>query len=394
VGSYPIVLNFKGVFQLDSNQYNTEINNKKKISTLNLSNTLCLVSRDCYWEHVVSYPTSNPIEVKNIIASEIITISPVSGETVAFIIRIANKKTIVLYCCFSDELLARAKEFNLWRLIPESLPLYRELCNKNGSYAVSSSISPLLYFCAEENDKNKQDHLKKTIVIKVNGDQFASLPLFFDNGNLHSELLFQESEGIGTQEYLRILKSYKPLNTFDHIIQIFHFISKFLSTNRSVFPYFYMFFIGLISSYFLGKSMWLLWTHEHLTQTITSNKSDASQVIKRSNSLKKIIEDITKINKTLNEHIPKTPMFKKLKEIIIAEETTEFDVITINPTEVQLIGVTESSTSLLSLLSKAPGVTKVEFSIPPVTIKGKGERFNIHMVYESVFYTNSFIELQ
>lgn len=388
----PLFLSLNGFHQLSHQQ-------QKKPLTANwkLSSSSCLITRDCYWEYVAYYPTTNIIEVYKIIAAEIDQISPFPGKTTAFIVNLSQNKAVVLYCCFLDTILAKAAPYNLWRLVPETLPLYRALFGDNKIFYTDATFSSVNIISAnsepekstsptEKFESNKQ--LNNQLIIKIDANKLASLPQNLDTTMPFSDAMLNEAQLIKNETYHKILTRYRALDVLDFTVQAADFIKnsflhyKHLSSIASIFC------VSLILTFIMGKSAFLLWQHDHLSNEISLAKANAFHSVGLSNDLKKIKLDIKNINEHLNEHGTKTQLFKLLKKLANNDNKLVFKTINISPAEIQLHGTITSAAALLADLSKIKGFSQVQFNTPPATKKDIGENFNINVVYDQQIYSN------
>lgn len=397
VNKHPLFLSLNGFYHLSHQQQ------KDKTLTANwkLSSSECLISRDCYWEHITHYPTANIVEVYKIISAEIMHISPLKGKTYAFIINLSKSRTVVLYCCFSDEIITKAATYNLWRLIPETLPFYRSLFNDNKLYYTDITISPVKL--SSGSIKHEVEHVEpalldnalepnKTLhhqlIIKVEANKLASFPQTSNVTIPLSESMIGDAQIINNTKYYQVLMNFRALDSLDFIVQITDKIKKTLIRNKHLSSVITMFCISLVLTFIVGKTALLLWQQDHLSNEITSEKANSVLSIRLSNNLKKAKIDINNINKHLSEHSPKTQVLRVLKSTINNDNKLEFKTINISPVDMQLQGTVNSAAALLADLSKIKGFYQVQFNSPPATIKNIGERFNINISYDQKIYSN------
>jgi len=392
VNKHPLFLSLNGLYHLSHQQHAKTIT-----ANWRLSSSLCLISRDCYWEHVAHYPTANIVEVYKIISAEINQISPLPGKTHAFIINLSQSQAVVLYCCFSDNIVTKAASYNLWRLVPESLPFYRTLYGDNQLYYTDATfsainLSPLSIEHEETASLDTESETNKTlnhqIIIKIETNKLASLPHISNADIPLSDSAISDALLINNEKYYQILMDFRVLDSLDLMLQITGNIKKSIIRNKHLSTAATMFCASLVLTFILGKSAFLLWQHDYLSNEISSAKANAVSAIKLSNNLKKTKLDINKINQHLSEHSPKTQLLRILNTVSNHDNKLKFQTINISPVDIQLQGTTISAAALLADLSKVKGFSQVEFNSPPATIKSVGERFNINITYDQKIYPN------
>ena len=392
MNKHPLFLSLNGFYQLPHQQ-------QKKPITANwkLSSSTCLITRDCYWEHIAYYPTANIIEVYKIIAAEIDQISPLPSKTYAFIINLSQNQAVVLYCSFLDAILAKAASYNLWRLIPESLPLYRALFRENKVFYTDAILASVNINAANiEPEKSaspggeleSNQKLNNQLIIKIAGNKLASLPQDSDATRPFSEPMISEAHLIDSDTHYQILTRYRALDALDFIVQTADYIKKSIIRYKHLSSIASIFCVSLILTFIMGKTAFLLWQHDHLSNEISLAKANAVHTIVLSNDLKKIKMDIRNVNQHLSEHSSKTQIFKILKELANNDNQLVFKTINISPAEIQLHGTITSAAALLADLSKIKGFSQVQFNTPPATNKNAGENFNINIFYDQQIYSN------
>ena len=378
-----LFLGGKGLYQLSVRAPSTKKNILNSlIKALPWSMSNCTILRDNYWELVKSYPTSNLIEIYKIIKSEIAEISPLPGKTSAYIIHISKNSSIVLYCCFSHDVLAKAKHYNLFRLIPETLPLYRQLFNKEGTYNSNVTLEPVLYDSIDTDTDNHHSFLKNSLLLQISDSNIASLSVseskgveFFITQQLDNAIEIKEAQ------YASILKHFHVLKFLDCYSQVLIYLSELKSRWGHIGPYFLVFTLSFIFTVVIGVSAYSVWQNDYLSSKVATQNSYALESIQATNKLKEIKNDIIKINKTLKEHPEKSPILIKLSELS-EKQNFEITTIDISPVDIQLQGLTDSAVNLLSTLSKTPGFNDVEFVRSPSPDKEGQERFYIKLSYD------------
>ncbi|GLX77585.1 hypothetical protein tinsulaeT_09250 [Thalassotalea insulae] len=342
------------------------------------------VSRDCYWEKVVYYPTGNLFELYKIINSEIIDISPINGNTSAYIINISAQRSIILYCCFTVETCERMKQLGIWYFIPETLAYYRALHENIGCYLCKNSLSPL------NGDNISEDIISNEVVIKVENDDLSSLSLNSKAGLRIVAPIFELSSEILTEELRHIICKRGMYDVIDFSAQLIVLAREKISGKKPILKNILLFSITALFTFVFGKSVFLNWEYEKLQQEISANRDKAAKAIQLSNQLKNAKLGFEKINQTINEHSSKVKILEILSQISNQDEKLIFQSINILPSEIQLQGIAFSSTELLTLLSKVKGFNSVAFSSPPVAIKEQGERFNISLLYDEKIYVDTY----
>ena len=375
-----------GLYRLASQQQNSSTSANWLVSS-----SICLLARDTYWERIVYYPTGNLFEVSKIISAEIQQASPTDGKTFAYIVSVSKRQTVVLYCCFSEQILIKAGSMNLWRLIPESLPLYRALFDQNGIYSATLSLYP---FDRAETAAIENQVSSSQIILKIGESNLSSLPAESEELSVFSEVLLADASLIQAQESYALITKYQLLDAVDFIVQSTFTLKKLLHNKGNLAATVGKFMISLLLTFTLGKSAILVWQESTLKAEVAQDRAKATHSIGLSNQLKKVNTEIGLINTKLNEHGSKAQLLKLLHQVIDKDNQLEFSTINISPVDIVLLGTVKSAAELMATLSRIAGFNQVQFSSPPVTIKNVGERFNINISYNLQAYNVSNSELE
>lgn len=390
LSSRHLLLSQSGLFCLSPQQgqkTQEEPKERNLIAKLRFSCSMCYIARDSYWEHITHYPTTNLIEVYKIVQAEIIHISPIKGQTYAYIIHLSNNKTTVLYCCFPEEIITAAKSFHLWRLLPETLAYYRYLHGKNGVYLSKLSLLTLsqssLNIKSKENDFIRDEEPPcSELLIKIDNDICSSLPVDNTNLDMFSVAMMEEATVIKKNETEIIFNKFAPLNVLDFSVQAIKGITNLANKKGYLARYLATAFIAFSLTFIIGKSAFITWHNNHLTEQVAESKSIAVDSLKLSNKLKKIKSDISKINAALGLQVSKAQLLKILSGLVTEDNELKFSVVDILPTEMQLRGTIKNAATLLTALSNINGFNQVEFNSPPATLKQGGERFFITLHFD------------
>ena len=380
MGIDPLFLSTSGLFRLPHNRQE-----QAQKGGWGASNALCIVSRDAYWENIAVYPTGNIIEVYKIIAAEINQISPLPGTTKAYIIETSKERTSVLYCCYSDQLIEKAKQFRLWRLIPESLPFFRSLGRENHTYLARATFAPVK-IGENKTGSESSTPLDHSLVIRANNNKLSSLPYNKQATPPFSDDIGYDNEIISDTRYAQIVTRFRLLSCLDFFSHIRDWLGAALLKNKHLASYSLALLTSLVLTFIIGKSALVTWQHNSLTNEINSSKSDAIRSIELLNMVRRQQTDITKVNNSLSNHGPKSLILSLISQH--TNEATIFTTINISPADIQLRGTTDSATDLLNLLNKIQGFHEVSFSHPPATLKSGEELFNIYISYDQDVYSN------
>lgn len=342
----------------------------------------CYLARNSYWEHIAHYPTANLLEIRKIVQAEVAHIAPMDGQTYAYIINLSNNRTTVLYCCFPEKVMALAKSFNLWRLLPETLPYYRYLFDKVGVYR--TKLNTLAFNNSEDkyNLVNDDISLYSELLIKVDTDTCSSLPIDRDSLESFSITMMEEATILEKSESENIFNKFNLLNVLDFTVQAIRRITGLVNKKGYLVRYVAIVFIALLLTFIVGKSAFLTWNHSHLTEKIAESKNAAVGSLKLSNELKVIKTDINKINRSIALQVSKSQLLKVLSHLVEKDSSLEFSVIDISTAEMQLRGVSNNASNLLTTLSNINGFNQVEFNSPPAGLKEGGERFFIKLRFD------------
>lgn len=379
--NYPLILNQDGVYFLS----NGKQRGKKLATGWRFFSSTCYISRSSYWETVTSYPTANLFEVYKIVTAEIPHISPVSGDVRAYVIGTVKQKTYVLFCCFSVEIMNKASFHSLWRLIPETLPIYRQYLNTNKSYLIDVALSP---YPLEDGFESHLSEINNKLLVNVSPQRLASLP--FDSNARDDTLpaLCETAEKVDNNAYFKILKQPHPMKIVDVSSQFISVFKRLFKNNKKSALYGVLFLGSVLLTYVIGKSSYLLLQEQQLSAEVTQTKRAASDVLILANNLKKYKSDITLLNEALLSQTPKAQLLMHLSSLLDLEISVEFKTIDIMPTGVKVTGTVTSATILLAKLAEISGIKNVEFISPPATTKEGAERFNIYFDYDE----NAFLE--
>ncbi|MBU2869359.1 hypothetical protein [Colwellia sp. E2M01] len=353
------------------------------ITRVRFSCSLTYVARNSYWEGIVQYPTTNLVEVYKIVKSEIGNISPVSGHTFAYIINSSKKQTTVLYCCFSEEVIASAESLNLWRLLPESLVYYRHFYGKSGVYLANLNLLPVNHIIKEQNRSDNKLTQSSDILIKIDGDTCSSLPVDQTKADMFTAAMIDDAQIIEKSEIETVFNKFNLLKAIDFAVQCILFIINFFNEKGHLARYFSIAIVTFIFTFMLGKSAVLNWHNNYLTDKVADAKNVAAQALKVTNELNSIKSDIDKIDAVLALQLSKQKVLRLLASLVTEDNALVFSTIDITPGEIQLRGTVKNSANLLTALSKVNGFTEVEFNAPPASLKDAQERFFIKLRFDN-----------
>lgn len=385
MSSRHVLLSLKGLFCLALQQEGgTEKEPTKRdlFESLRFICSTCYIARDSYWEHVAHYPTTNLHEIYKIVQAEIAHISPVDGQTNAFIVNSSSNKTIVLYCCFPEEIIITAKSYNLWRLLPETLPYYRYFYGETGVYSSTLNLSELSTNTDNNHTVVGDGSLYSELLIKNDADMFSSLPVNSDNLDMYSIAMREEATVITCNEKLKIFHKFNRLDVIDFIVQAIGGVKGIVSKNGYVARYITIAFIAFMLTFIVGKSAYTTWHYSYLTEKIAEAKSSAVGALKLSNELKIIKRDIIKINTSVTSQVSRFHLLNVLSDLIDKDNDLKYSIVDILSGEMQLRGTVKNSANLLMAIANINGFSQVEFSRPPVNIKEGGERFFINLHFD------------
>lgn len=378
-----LFLGLNGLYQLaDSFQEDRRTKNREEVEGKNRLDTRlplfissCFITRDAYWEQVKYYPTTNIFEVNKIMDAERKVISPLPGKTYSYIISLSGQQSIVLYCCFSRNLLEQASKYNLLRLIPESLPLYRNLLGKDAVYHSQYCLEPVVM----NNTEIKQACVDCNLMIQISAQRLASLPVS-DPTRFLMVAQQEEAQLLNGQQYFSLLKQFHPLKLSDYYAQAINYIRVLKRRWVHIVPSLIIFAVSFCFTIMAGLSLLTLWQHNHLREEVAKANVYALDAVKDANKLKNIKSEIVKINQVLAEHPNKVMLLQKLI-VLSKQHPFKLTSLDISPIEIQLRGTTSSAAKLLSALSKTAGFKGVKFINPPARTKDDEERFYITLSY-------------
>lgn len=385
MSSRHLLLSQKGLFCFSFQQGDKIQKGDKKrnlIEALRFTCSTCYIARNLYWEHIVHYPTTNLFEVHKIVQAEVVHIAPIDGKTCAYIVNSSNNRTTVLYCCFPEKMIDTAKHFNLWRILPETLPYYRYLFGKAGIYLAKVNFSAL------NSDENKVGAIVDEVspcselLIKSDTELCSSLPVDRNNLDVFSVAMMEEATVIEKDEAEIIFNKFNLLNVVDFAAQAIEGITGLVNKKGDLARYMATVFIAFLLTFIIGKSAFITWHTNYLTEKVAGSKSAAVGSLKLSNELKKIKKDINKINTSVALQVPKAQLLTVLSSLVNKGNDLVFSTIDISPAEMQLRGISNNSANLLTTLSNIYGFNQVEFNSPPVTLKQGGERFFIKLRFD------------
>ncbi len=384
MSSRDLLLNQSALFCLSLGQECNSEGKRKEgiIARLRFSCSVCYIVRDLYWENIALYPTANLLEVYKIVQAEIENISPVAGRTFAYIVNSSKNSTAVLYCCFPEEIMARAKSYHLWRLLPETLAYYRYLYGKSGVYQVKLQLSSANIILNDENVSDGELTPCSEVLIKIDGDTCSSLPVNKAKVDMFTVAMMEEATVIKENETRVILNKFNFLNIIDLSVQSVHFIINIVNKKGYLARYVAIVLITFVLTFMLGKSAMITWHNNYLTEKVAHAKSIAVESLKLSNELKNIKSDINKINAVMELQLSKKKLLNILSGLVDKDNGLEFLTIDISPEEMQLRGTIKNSASFLTALSNVHGFDEVAFNLPPATLKSGLERFFIKLRFD------------
>ena len=286
-----LLLGPNGLFRLFNKRDGKSQEKFKKhslIDAVRFACSTCYIGRSLYWERITHYPTTNLLEVRKIVESEIDYISPVDGNTYAYIVNLSNKRTTVLYCCFPEAIVSKAKSYNLWRLLPETLPYYRYLFGKTGVYLSKLDLSALLINNKENNVEVCDTSVSNELLIKNDGQNYSSLPVERENLDMFSTAMIKDADVIEQSNVEVIFEQFNSLIFIDLIAQVNEGIKGIVTKKAYLGRYFATVFLMALLTFIIGKSAFISWRHDYITNEITESKRAAVDSLAFSNQLKKI----------------------------------------------------------------------------------------------------------
>lgn len=343
----------------------------------------CYISREDYWEHITHYPTTNLMEVYKISKAELPYISPIDGNTYAYIVNVSKNKTTVLYCCFSKKVIASAQSNKLWRLLPESLPYYRYFFDKKGIYHTCSNLTAFKDNKRPLNAVNIETEEASELLVKIDNDNLSSLPASDMNADTLSIAMLEDAASIDASETQRILNKFSSLKILDFSFHVIEYFTLFTQNKSYLARYLIAFFMAFIFTFMLGKSAFLVWNNTYLTDVVAESKQAAAKSIKLSNQLKQVKSNIVNINESINTHLPKELILQVLVNIVNKDNDIVFAAINVSSEEIQIRGTAKNASALLNTLSKISGFKQVEFNTPPATLRTGEQRFNININFDN-----------
>ena len=339
----------------------------------------CFVSRTLYWEKVVSYPTHNLLEVKNIVEAERHNISPISGKTSAYLVSVEKNITFVLYCCMPATVISLAHEHKLKRILPISLPYYRQLAKNHGDFQIFISSNEL----PDSKVGDLATSEPSSLLMSNNSAFMRSLPI---SGELTEGVLsypLKEAKKIDRQASRKMLLKWHYLSTTDWLEPVKEHIDTHRSSLVNIGKYTSIVFASFFLAYIAFESAFLTIENKYLKSEVANNRLAAGESITASGKIKKIDEAIVQINTVRQNNVPKSILLQLFSDITKQSENLVFNLIEVYREDIRLRGTSDNATEVLSLLIKQQGFTNVEFSSPPINQKSGVEIFDIKMKYSA-----------
>lgn len=337
------------------------------------------VSREEYWEQVVSYPTPNVIELYKIIRAEIDIVAPIKGTTQAYIVNIDSDNSTVLYCCYNEQFMQQVNTFGLWRLTPISLPFYRR-------YYQSPS---LLYLTIDlyrvngatkdvETFHDRESH--ESLLLKISNGSMSSLPCSDDESQFIA-MKGEEANRLEEPEIDDALSKPSLLKYTDLISPLikYFFHLKERWGNRT--KYVLIFITCVFVSFNLGWSAFLIWQNSSLTDKVEEQREDANKAVNVVNKLNTIKADISKINHQIAQANSKVLLLAKLNELAESDDSLIIQSVEIYKNDVKISGVSANATDVLSILIRLNEFENIKFISPPSSRGKDREFFNISFEY-------------
>lgn len=357
-------------------------NKRNFIETIRFACSRCYIARDSYWEKITHYPTGNLLEVYKIVNAEVSSIAPIKGQTYAYIVNTASNKTTVLYCCFPENLLARAKSHRLWRLLPETLPFYRHFYGLSGVYLSTISLTSAAEMTSRSGVEDDISARCSELLIKNDSNTCSTLPVNRDDLDTFSAVALEEATVINHNDMKSIFHKFTPLSIIDFTVQVIECVSGLVNKNTHLARYAAIASVTFLLTFIVGKSAFIAWHHSYLTDKVNQSKNAAAASLRLSNELKQVKLTVKKVNSAIASQIPKAYLLKILSDLVDEENSLKFSLIDILPTEIQLRGTSNNAANLLSTLANIDGFNQVEFNSPPASLKEGGERFFIKLQFD------------
>ena len=340
------------------------------------------VSRDQYWEQVVSYPTANIIELYKIIRADIDSVAPIIGTTQAYIVSIDSDNSTVLYCCYNEEFMQQINTLGLWRLTPISLPFYRR-------YYQSPSLLHLTIDLYKVNNSTKDVEAfhdiesQESLLLQISNESMSSLPCSNNNENPFIAMKSEEASKLDDSEIDEVLSKPSLLKYTDLISPLINYFFHLKARWGNKAKYVLIFIISVFVSFNLGWSAFLVWQSNYLANKVEEQRKEANQAINIVNKLNTIKADILKINDQVAQTSSKALLLAKLNKLTELDDSLNIQSVEIYKNDVKISGLSANATEVLSILIKLNEFENIKFISPPSS-RGKGrEFFNISFEYKA-----------
>ena len=340
------------------------------------------VSREQYWEQVVSYPTANLIELYKIIRAEIDIVAPIKGTTQAYIISIDSDNSTVLYCCYNEQFMQQVNNFGLWRLTPISLPFYRSYYQSPNLlyltidlHRVNSTTKDVETFHSRENHES--------LLLQISNESMSSLPCSDGDENQFIAMKGEEANRLDCLEIDEALSKPSLLKYTDLISPIIKYFFHLKERWGTRAKYVLIFIVAVFVSFNLGWSAFLVWQSNYLANKVEEQRKEANQAINIVNKLNTIKADILKINDQVAQTSSKALLLAKLNKLTELDDSLNIQSVEIYKNDVKISGLSANATEVLSILIKLNEFENIKFISPPSS-RGKGrEFFNISFEYKA-----------
>ena len=338
------------------------------------------VSRDQYWEQVVSYPTANIIELYKIIRADIDSVAPIIGTTQAYIVSIDSDNSTVLYCCYNEEFMQQINTLGLWRLTPISLPFYRR-------YYQSPSLLHLTIDLYKVNNATKGVEAfhdiedQESLLLQISNESMSSLPCSNNNENPFIAMKSEEASKLDDSEIDEVLSKPSLLKYTDLISPLINYFFHLKARWGNKAKYVLIFIISVFVSFNLGWSAFLIWQNSYLTNKVEAQREEANKAVNVVNKLNTIKADILKINHQIVQASSKVLLLAKLNQLAESDDSLIIQSVEIYKNDVKISGVSANATDVLSILIKLNEFENIKFISPPSSRGKDKEFFNISFEY-------------
>lgn len=339
------------------------------------------VSREQYWEQVVSYPTANIIELYKIIQVEIDIISPIKGTSQAYIVSIGSDNSTVLYCCYNEAFMQQVNKLGLWRLTPISLPFYRHYYNKPCLLHLSIAAHSVNSI-RKDVEVLRSTESKESLLLQISESSMSSLPCLNDDENQFLAMKGEEASRLCESEIDNALRKPSLLKYTDLISPLIKYFFHLKERWGSSAKYVLIFIVCVFLSFNLGWSAFLIWQNNYLSNKVEEQREEANRSVNVVNKLNTLKADILKINNKITQTSSKALLLAKLNKLTESDASLIIQSVEIYKNDVKISGVSSNATDVLSILIKLNEFENIKFISPPSSRGKDKEFFNISFEYK------------